>query len=107
LVAVPMRAGDVLLHDGMLIHASRGTSAGSKWRRVLYPTFQSADKMAREGAYPGPPASRDWIAQHLKLMAHAATERAKAGYPEDPYPYEVPSNWRDEVEAAELILRSG
>ena len=49
---VPMRAGDVLVHDIRLIHGSH-RSRGRRLRRTLYYEFQSLGWMQREGVRPG------------------------------------------------------
>jgi ectoine hydroxylase-related dioxygenase (phytanoyl-CoA dioxygenase family) len=105
LVDVVMEPGDVLFHDSMLMHGSLPTPVGAPLRRVLYYSYQSGDDMDREGVLPGHPVSRRWIAEQMKLMQHAAAERAERYPDETPFRWSPAPTWSDEIEAAELTLR--
>lgn len=107
LVDVPMEPGDVLFHDAMLLHGSLPTAAESPLRRVLYYSYQSAAWMQREGVIPGFPVGRRWLAQHIKLVAHAIECRRGAAHlsGERQVDYQVPSEWAGDVERVPLDLR--
>jgi ectoine hydroxylase-related dioxygenase (phytanoyl-CoA dioxygenase family) len=105
LVDVVMEPGDVLFHDSMLLHGSLPTPTGAPLRRVLYYSYQSGDDMARDGVLPGFPVSRRWIAQQMKLMQVAVSERADRYPDETPHPYAPAPDWADEVATAEPSLR--
>jgi ectoine hydroxylase-related dioxygenase (phytanoyl-CoA dioxygenase family) len=107
LIDVVMEPGDVLFHDSMLLHGSFATPPGSPLRRVLYYSYQSAGWMLREGVLPGLVPPRRWVAENMKLVAHAATERTHAPHlPLEEAPgLAVPAEWCDEVNAADLHLR--
>lgn len=107
LVPLPVRAGSVLFHDGMLLHGSRAVAPGAPWRRVVYPVMQSAGKAARLGLYPVShgPTDRGLLARWMRLMHHAIDLRRAMpyGYEEQVRPA-VPPEWAEELEAAELTL---
>lgn len=107
LVDVPMEPGDILFHDVLLIHGSDPTPPGRPLRRVLYYSYQSADLMETEGVLPGFPVPRRWLAQHIKLMAHAIDLRRHADHlgGEAQFDYDVPEAWADDAAAEELELR--
>lgn len=106
LIEVPMRAGDVLLHDGMVVHASASPPVDSPPRRVVYPTMQSAGKIDSYGLYGGIRPARAAIAQLLKVQAHAVERRRSAPHlaGEVGSTWTVPEEWAAEVEAAPLDL---
>lgn len=69
-IDVPMRAGDVLIHDMMLAHGSEPLRSNSI-RRVIYIEFLSAAHVAREGIYP-----REVVERRTRLIHAAARHRA-------------------------------
>ena len=78
---VPMRAGDVLVHDIRLVpgfHRSRGW----RLRRTLYYEFQSLNWMEREGVRPGVDTRIDdtlaWA--RIRLTRHAIEARKACPY---------------------------
>jgi phytanoyl-CoA hydroxylase len=107
LVDVPMKPGDVLFHNSMLLHGSLPTSGDSPLRRVLYYSYQSAAWMLREGVIPGRHTHRAWIAQNMKLVQHAIDERRGASHlaGQAQFDYEPPVEWRQDVADAPLALR--
>lgn len=106
LVDVVLESGDVLLHDGMVVHGSRATPPGRPIRRVVYPTFQLATRVAEEGIYPDLPVPRSFVAKCLALQLLAARSRAsEAPYDETGFELPVPADLVDEVR--EVMARRG
>lgn len=98
LVDVVLEPGDVLLHDGMVVHGSRATPPGRPMRRVVYPTFQSASRVVAEGLYPDLPVPRAFVAECLALQLLAGQARAAdAPYDEVPFSLPIPADLAREV----------
>ncbi|MFM5949589.1 MAG: phytanoyl-CoA dioxygenase family protein [Novosphingobium sp.] len=70
-VEMPMRAGDMLIHDMMLAHASPPMQQGTL-RRVIYFEFLSAAHVATEAIYPPELVVRRTRLSHLAARHHAA-----------------------------------
>jgi hypothetical protein len=85
-VEVEMDAGDVLLHDVMLVHGSPPVT-GNALRRTLYYEFRSAQQIRDEG-----PFDDAWIERRMRLMAPALAAHA-AAFPDVP-----PFDWRPSAE---------
>ena len=62
MIKTDLRAGDVLLHDTMLVHGSEAVR-GNRLRRTLYYEFRPAEQIITEG-----PWDREWIGQRLRLI---------------------------------------
>lgn len=71
-VEVPMRAGDVLLHDVMIVHGSPPVDGG-RLRRTLYYEFRPAEQILAEG-----PWDAAWVTKRLRLLPLALAEHARA-----------------------------
>jgi hypothetical protein len=85
-VEVALEAGDVLLHDVMLVHGSPPTT-GNALRRTLYYEFRSAQQILDEG-----PFDRSWVERRLRLMGPALAAHAAA------FPDATPFDWRPSPE---------
>ena len=85
-VEVEMEAGDVLLHDVMVVHGSP-PATGNALRRTLYYEFRSAQQIRDEG-----PWDEEWIERRMRLMAPALGAHAAA------FPDAVPFDWRPSPE---------
>ncbi|WP_148615575.1 phytanoyl-CoA dioxygenase family protein [Nocardioides rubriscoriae] len=71
-VEVPLQAGDVLLHDVMLVHGSPPVEGG-RLRRTLYYEFRAAEQVLAEG-----PWDRAWVERRLRLVPLALAEHARS-----------------------------
>jgi hypothetical protein len=85
-VEVEMAAGDVLLHDVMVVHGSPPTT-GNALRRTLYYEFRSAQQIRDEG-----PWDAGWVERRMRLMAPALSAHAAA------FPDATPFDWRPSPE---------
>jgi ectoine hydroxylase-related dioxygenase (phytanoyl-CoA dioxygenase family) len=85
-VEVELEAGDVLLHDVMVVHGSPPTT-GNALRRTLYYEFRSAQQIRDEG-----PFDEAWVERRMRLMAPALAAHAAA------FPDAVPFDWRPSPE---------
>jgi ectoine hydroxylase-related dioxygenase (phytanoyl-CoA dioxygenase family) len=94
LVPVPMKAGDVLLHNIRLAHGSHKSYAPTI-RRTLYYEFDRLNWLVREGSRPEYPINECWVQDRLRLMMHALDLRRKAPYAqvEEPFHYQVPPGY--------------
>ena len=70
-VQVEMEAGDVLLHDVMVVHGSERT-AGKALRRTIYYEFRAAEEILEEG-----PWDRAWIERRMRLVPVAMGRYAR------------------------------
>ena len=70
-VEVELDAGDILVHDDMVVHGSP-PSTGNALRRTIYLEFRPAASILRDG-----PWSREWMDARLRLIPLALAERAK------------------------------
>ena len=108
---VPMRAGDVLVHDIRLVHGSH-RSRGRRLRRTLYYEFQSLNWMQREGVRPGADTRIDdtWTRARIRLTRHAIETRRACSYTagETPFDYRVPPGFEVEPHSSEnpVMLRT-
>lgn len=83
-VDVPMRAGDILVHDMMLAHSS-GLLTQREMRRVLYLIFLSASHVRAEGLY-----SERVIESRTKLLGYAIRHYRQLHPEEEPYEWRHP-----------------
>jgi ectoine hydroxylase-related dioxygenase (phytanoyl-CoA dioxygenase family) len=74
---VEMDAGDVLVHDVMLVHGSPATE-GRSLRRTLYYEFRPAEQILAEG-----PWDRAWVDKRLRLIPLAMAAYAEQ-FPDGP-----------------------
>ena len=108
---VPMRAGDVLVHDIRLVHGSH-RSRGRRLRRTLYYEFQSLGWMQREGVRPGAETRIDdtWAKARIRLTRHAIEARKACPYAagETPFDYRGPQGLEVEPHSEEnpVLLRT-
>lgn len=70
-VQVELEAGDVLLHDVMIVHGSEPVRH-NPLRRTLYYEFRSAEQILSEG-----PWDRAWVDARMKLLPLALAEHAR------------------------------
>lgn len=98
-IEVPMKAGDILLHDMMLAHCSEPMRK-NKIRRVLYFEFLSRHHVLLENIYS------DELVINRTHLVHAALHHYRARNPEGPF-----FSWKNElapafapVEDMELVL---
>jgi hypothetical protein len=96
---VPMRAGDVLIHDMMLAHGSAPAHTRSL-RRVIYFEFLSAAQVKREAIYP-----EEVVARRTRLL-HAATRLRTLRHPDEaPFPLPLPNPGEHDADLAlEAVL---
>jgi hypothetical protein len=71
-IEVELAAGDVLVHDDMIVHGSPPTEGGSAMRRTIYFEFRPAQSIIEDG-----PWSREWMDKRLRLVPLALAERAR------------------------------
>jgi len=83
---VALKAGDVLIHDVMIVHGSPPVT-GNALRRTIYYEFRAAEQIDAEG-----PWGRDWIDARLRLIPLALEAHAEA-FPDVP-----PASWRPDHE---------
>jgi ectoine hydroxylase-related dioxygenase (phytanoyl-CoA dioxygenase family) len=74
LTAIPVRAGDVIVHDCMLVHGSRAT-ASSRGRRTIYYEFRRRSDIVRDGLHDGVPTPA-WLDQRQWLVRRAIVGRS-------------------------------
>ena len=75
-IEVEMTAGDVLLHDVMVVHGSPHTE-GNRLRRTIYYEFRAAEEIVQDG-----PWDRTWIDQRMRLIP-LGLKRYEDQYPAD------------------------
>lgn len=94
LVEVPMKAGDVLLHNTRLVHGSHKSHAPAL-RRTLYYEFDRLQWLVSEGSRPEYPINDQWVHDRLRLLMRAIDLRRSASYTqgEEPFPYHVPAGY--------------
>ncbi len=71
-IEVPLAAGDVLLHDVMIVHGSP-PALGNQLRRTIYYEFRAAEQILAEG-----PWDAEWVDRRLRLLPLALDEHARA-----------------------------
>ena len=97
-VPIPVKAGDVILHNINVLHGSPSNQS-DKLRRVVYYEFRTASVEVVKG-----PHRPDYIPLKQELLLACIEKRAKAEYGahEEPYSYDPPAPY-DTVKA----VRSG
>ena len=98
-IEVEVEAGDVLVHDDMIVHGAPPTS-GAAMRRTIYFEFRPARSIVEDG-----PWTREWMQARLRLVPLALAERARWVGPDDRFTWHVAEDLRPEVSddvAAEL-----
>lgn len=76
-ITVEVNAGDVLLHDVMVVHGSERTE-GKALRRTLYYEFRAAEEILQDG-----PWDRTWIDRRMRLLP-VALRRYQEAFPDQP-----------------------
>ena len=76
---MPMKAGDVLIHNVRLVHGSHQNNS-DQLRRTIYFEFQSIPWMIKEGIRPGYPVNSAWLEDRVRLLLYAIEERKKCSY---------------------------
>lgn len=71
-IEVPMAAGDVLVHDDMIVHGSP-PAVGSRLRRTVYLEFRPAASVLEDG-----PWDAGWLDDRLRLVPAALAAHAAA-----------------------------
>lgn len=74
---IEANAGDIVIHDAMVVHSSPAVERGNT-RRTVYFEFRSGEQVADEG-----PWNAAWVRTRLSLMP-AAIARYTAAYPDLP-----------------------
>jgi phytanoyl-CoA hydroxylase len=95
MIPVPVKAGDVLLHNIRLIHGSPRSNGGAM-RRTLYYEFQSIAAMEKQGGpRPGHPLRNNFVEERIRLLMHAIQKRAAASFAEGetPFSYTPPAGY--------------
>jgi hypothetical protein len=88
-IEVPMRAGDVLVHDDMIVHGSPPTTGSAALRRTIYLEFRPAASILEDGPWP-----REWMADRLALLPHALRERARWVGPDEQFRWRISEELR-------------
>lgn len=70
-IEVELEAGDVLIHDDMVVHGSP-PATGNALRRTIYFEFRPAESILQDG-----PWTPEWMDARLRLVPLALAERAK------------------------------
>ena len=70
-IEVELEAGDVLVHDDMIVHGSPPAS-GNALRRTIYFEFRAAQSILEDG-----PWTPEWMDARLRLVPLALAERAR------------------------------
>lgn len=98
-IEVELEAGDVLVHDDMIVHGSPPTS-GAEMRRTIYFEFRPAQSILEDG-----PWTPEWMQARLRLVPLALAERARWVDPQERFTWHAAADLRPEVSddvAAEL-----
>jgi hypothetical protein len=95
MIPLPVKAGDVLLHNVRLIHGSPRSNGGAL-RRTLYYEFQSIAAMQKQnGPRPAHPLRNNFIEDRIRLLMRAVDQRKSAPFAEDetPFDYKPPAGY--------------
>ncbi len=90
-IEVELEAGDVLVHDDMIVHGSPPTS-GAALRRTIYFEFRAAQSILEDG-----PWTPEWMQARLRLVPLALAERAKWVGADEQFEWRVAPDLRPEV----------
>jgi len=103
-IEVELEAGDVLIHDDMVVHGSPPAS-GNALRRTIYFEFRPAQSILEDG-----PWTPEWLDTRLRLIPLALAERARWVGPEDQFQWNVSADLRpvvsDDVETELRIVHT-
>jgi hypothetical protein len=98
-IEVELEAGDVLVHDDMVVHGSPPAS-GNALRRTIYLEFRPAQSILEDG-----PWTSEWMDARLRLIPLALAERATWTGPGERFDWRIAPGLRPVVSddvAAEL-----
>jgi phytanoyl-CoA hydroxylase len=90
-IEVELEAGDVLIHDDMIVHGSPPAS-GNALRRTIYLEFRPAKSILDDG-----PWTPEWMDARLRLIPLALAERAKWCAPTDQFDWRISPDLRPHV----------
>ncbi len=90
-VEVVLDAGDVLVHDDMVVHGSP-PATGNALRRTIYLEFRAARSILEDG-----PWTPEWMAARLRLLPLALAERARWVGADDRYDWRLSPELRPVV----------
>lgn len=82
-IEVELQAGDVLVHDDMVVHGSPPAS-GNALRRTIYLEFRPAQSIVEDG-----PWTPEWMQARLRLIPLALTERARWVGPDQRFEWRI------------------
>lgn len=103
-IEVELEAGDVLIHDDMVVHGSPPAS-GNALRRTIYFEFRPARSILEDG-----PWTPEWMDARLRLIPLALAERAQWVGPEDQFEWRISPDLRpavsDDVETELRIVHT-
>ena len=97
LESVPMKAGDILIHNVRLVHGSHQNTS-DQLRRTIYYEFQSIHWMIKEGIRLGYSINSNWVEDRIRLILYAIEERKKCSYGkgENSFEYQVSDSFNVE-----------
>jgi hypothetical protein len=99
-IEVELEAGDVLVHDDMIVHGSPPAS-GNALRRTIYFEFRAAQSILEDG-----PWTPEWMDARLRLVPLALAERARWVGADEQYEWHIAPDLRPIVsEDVEAELR--
>lgn len=103
-VEVELEAGDVLVHDDMVVHGSP-PAAGKALRRTVYLEFRPARSILEDG-----PWTREWMDARLRLVPLALAERARWVGADERFEWHISPDLRpavsDDVEAELRVVHT-
>jgi phytanoyl-CoA hydroxylase len=103
-IEVELEAGDVLVHDDMIVHGSPPAS-GNALRRTIYFEFRAAQSILEDG-----PWTPEWMHARLRLVPLALAERARWVGPDERFEWRVAPDLRpvvsDDVEAELRVVHT-
>ena len=82
-IEVELEAGDVLIHDDMVVHGSP-PATGNALRRTIYFEFRPAESILQDG-----PWTPEWMDARLRLIPLALAERAKWVDPRERFEWRI------------------
>jgi Phytanoyl-CoA dioxygenase (PhyH) len=81
-IQVELEAGDILIHDVMVVHGSEEVE-GNTLRRTIYFEFRAAEQILNEG-----PWDHEWVDKRLRLVPLALKQYQRA------FPHEPQFEWK-------------
>ena len=103
-IEVELEAGDVLVHDDMVVHGSP-PAFGNALRRTIYLEFRAARSILEDG-----PWTPDWMDARLRLVPLALAERARWVGADERFDWRISPDLRpvvsDDVEAELRVVHT-